>query len=90
MLENLIQILLENKEWLFSGVTIVLVSAVANVLTTLFFGRKTTKITIKMSDRDGKVHHISVSSDESEEAIERAIKKIRGEAYKDPIEKSKH
>ncbi|HCH4139902.1 TPA: hypothetical protein NKV59_003374 [Vibrio parahaemolyticus] len=89
MLDNFVQILLENKEWLFSGIGVALISVIANVVTSAVVSHTEKKITIKMSDRDGKVHHIHVSSDESEELIEQAIKKIRGEAYKDPIEKSK-
>ena len=87
-MDGLYVFLLENKEWLLSGVAIAVISISANILTKAIFVshilakkmKSQNKVTIKFNGVE-----ISVASDEKDtEQIKKMIMEITGNDFVDP------
>ncbi|MCB1851571.1 MAG: hypothetical protein KDI83_12480 [Gammaproteobacteria bacterium] len=89
-MEQFISFLSGNKEWLFSGIGVMLIGIIANIsfsyLTDLVLSFKNKKfsIEIKIKGADGKYHNIEIENAKSVEAIENAIKQIKGGEFVEP------
>lgn len=86
-MENIINSILENKELIFSGLTISLISILSNIFTRYLLTRKrssTPRVTIKIKTKNGKEHVIKVSDYDSEEEVMNVIKTIKGNEFIKP------
>ena len=84
-MENLINILLDNKTWIFSGLVAASVSIFANVFTNFILSRKKRDInvTIRIKNKDGKEYTINVGDYESDEKVMDKIRSIKGSDFID-------